>query len=385
MAMNMFAEGLIRDGHGVKILAVNSFKYHISPGDIPDDYRRKTGIELIDVDLRVRPVPAFLNLFTGKSYHAERFISRSFRLRLAEVLKAESFDIVQLETIFMAPYIDTVRKLSEAKIVLRAHNIEHRIWERIAETTQNPVKKGYIRHLARTLRRFEKQAACSADGIVAITPTDANYFRTLTGGILPVAVPVTDIPFGIDPSVYDPGPDAPEPPALFSIGAMDWIPNLQGIQWFLDRVWPGVHRQFPGLQYHLAGRNMPGWLLHSNLPGVVVHGEVPDARAFMAGKPVMIVPLFSGSGIRIKIIEGMASGRTVISTRTGAEGIRFTPGEHLLIADDPEGFRAAIDRCLNDPAGCHDIGKRARMLAEKEYDARVLTNRLAAFYRQLGE
>ena len=152
MAMNSIITGLLEAGHQVKILAVNSEKFNIKASDIPDEYRKKTGIELIDVDLSIRPLKAFTNLFTRKSYHVERFISKEFRERLIKVLEKEQFDVVQLEMLFMAPYVEDIRAHSKALIVLRAHNVEHKIWERIAKETKFFIKRWYINHLAKTLK-----------------------------------------------------------------------------------------------------------------------------------------------------------------------------------------------------------------------------------------
>jgi len=223
IAMNMIVEGLISEGHQVKVLAVNSFKYTINPDDIPADYKAKTGIELIDVDLRIKPVAAFLNLFTGRSYHVERFISSDFRKRLVEVLQTNHFDIVQMETIFVAPYLETVRACSDAKVVLRAHNIEYLIWSRVADTTPNPLKRRYLRHLANTLKRYELSMLSQFDGIAAITQKDADYFRNTKyeirnpnrseaelGGAKPKTrnpkpeTRIISIPFGIDLENFPP-------------------------------------------------------------------------------------------------------------------------------------------------------------------------------------
>ena len=137
-------------------MAVNSAKFNVTMEDIPEDYRQQTGIELIDVDLRVKPMKAFANLFSSKSYHVERFISKDFNNRLIEVLKKDSYDVVQLETLFMTPYVDTIRTYSKAVIVLRAHNVEHLIWERIAKGTRFFLKRAYIKHLAKTLRGLSR-------------------------------------------------------------------------------------------------------------------------------------------------------------------------------------------------------------------------------------
>jgi hypothetical protein len=172
MAMNSIITGLLEAGHQVKILAVNSKKYNVGIDDIPEDYRLKTGIELIDVDLRVKPLNAFKNLFSKKSYHVERFISKDFTKRLTEVLGSDTYDVVQLETLFMTPYVETIRKHSKALVVLRAHNVEHLIWERIAKGTRFFLKRAYINHLAKTLKNYELSAINQVDGIAAFTRKD---------------------------------------------------------------------------------------------------------------------------------------------------------------------------------------------------------------------
>jgi glycosyltransferase involved in cell wall biosynthesis len=423
MAMNMLIEGLVDAGHDVKVLAVNSYKYYIPLKSIPASYLEKTGIELIDVDLRVKPLDAFFNLFTGGSYHVQRFISDSFRERVVAALSAGKYDVVQLETLFMCPYISTIRAHSRARIVLRAHNIEHLIWQRLSEESKKPLKKWYISHLARTLKNYEQKTLLEVDGIVAITPTDADFFRELTreqfkiqnsklktqnskpqgiqlwkslvtrhsSFVIGHSSPVTrhssfviDLPFGLDPSRYRYDHTAIEFPSLFSLGSMNWIPNQEGIRWFLVNVWPDVHKQFPELKYYLAGREMPGWMQALDLPNVVVLGEVDDASAFMVSKAIMIVPLFSGSGIRVKIIEGMACGKTIISTSIGAEGINYINRENILIADAPCEFFEMISLCVMEPEICGKIGKRARVLIETDYHSKNLIQKLLAFYQQLG-
>ena len=383
MAMNMLIEGLSEAGHQVKVLAVNSFKYNIGIGDIPPAYQAKTGIELIDVDLRIKPLHAFLNLFTRESYHVKRFISNDFRQRLVKILASEQFDIVQLETLFMCPYVETIRKHSGAKIVLRAHNIEHLIWQRIAEESKNPFKKWYIRHLALTLKNYEQNIVPEVDGILAITPKDAEYFNSQ----FPIlnSVPVIDLPFGVNPDAYYNLPETVEFPSLFSLGSMNWIPNQEGIRWFLEQVWPDVHAEFPGLKYYLAGREMPEWMRSLEQPNVIVLGEVEDSRAFLASKSIMIVPLFSGSGIRVKIIEGMAAGKTIISTTIGAEGIGYTSRENILIADAPCEFFEMISICVTNRLLCDKIGTQARMLIRNVYNPEILVQKMVAFYQQLPQ
>jgi glycosyltransferase involved in cell wall biosynthesis len=386
IAINMIVEGLIDAGHQVKVLAMNTNKYTIDPASIPEAYRIKTGIELIYVDLKVRIYAAFLNLFTGGSYHVERFISSDYSKRLTEILKSEHFDVVQFEMPYMSPYLALVKKHSTAKVFLRAHNIEHKIWERIAQTTQSPLKRWYLRHLAKTLKHHEMSVLNDFDGVAAISEVDAEFFRTslAASGTKVDPSAIITIPFGIDVAKFSYAPPPDTPPTLFSIGAMNWIPNAEGVKWFLEHVWPEVTAQFPLLTFHIAGREMPDWLTNSHYPNVIVEGEVEDAQLFMEAHSVMIVPLFSGSGIRIKIIEGMAKGKAIISTPVGAEGIDYTPGVNILIAGNPTEFIQKIQMCMNDPCKVQELGQQARILIEKSYDRSTIIQNLLRFYQKAG-
>ncbi len=377
MAMNSLIEGLIVTGHQVKVLAVDSDKYHVATEDIPLAYRKKTGIEFVHLNLDVKPVPAFLNLFSRQSYHVQRFISKAFEEKLIETLRNENFDIVQMETLFMAPYIHIIRKHSKAKIVLRAHNIEHLIWKRLFSISRNPVKKFYLHHLFTTLENYEKAVLNRFDGLLPITEKDAGFFKSYG------QKPVLAIPFGVNPDDYHLR-DIPQPEnALFHIGAMNWMPNEEGIHWFLKEVWPKVRVKFSGLKLYLAGRAMPRWLLELKEKNVVVLGEVPDARSFILSKSISIVPLLSGSGVRIKIIESMSLGKAVISTRTGAEGIEYTEGENILLADTADSFVLAIARLYENPQEAVKLGKNARRLMEAKHDNRKIIGRLEAFYQKI--
>ena len=375
--MNSIITGLLDAGHQVKILAVNSEKFNVKESDIPDEYKKKTGIELIDVDLSVKPTNAFLNLFTKKSYHVERFISDDFKAKLIEVLEKEQFDIVQLEMLYMAPYVEDIRAHSKAMIVLRAHNVEHKIWERIAKETRSPLKRWYINHLAKTLKEYELNALETVDGIAAITRKDAAFFRKYT------SKPVIDIPFGVYPEEFTPKYEIEGKPKFYHIGSMNWMPNEEGIRWFINEVLPKTVEKVPDFVYHLAGRNMPEWLTAMNDPHVDVVGEVPDAKAFVADHDVAIVPLLSGSGIRIKIIESMAMGKTVITTRVGAEGILYDEEVNIIIAENKAKMVEAIRAINENPQIAVKIGQAARRLVEETYDNRKIIARLLMFYEQI--
>jgi len=277
----------------------------------------------------------------------------------------------------MSPYIETIRKYSEAKIFLRAHNIEHIIWQRITESTKNSIKKAYLKHLTKTLKNYEFKSLDKYDGIIPISYVDAEFFTSITQS------PVKAISFGIDADKIDMKEHKRAENALFHIGSMNWMPNIEGIKWFLNEVWPLISDTIPELKLYLAGRGMPEWISSLNLKNVVVVGEVPDAYEFIRSKSISIAPLFSGSGIRIKIIESMALGRTVISTSIGAEGINYTNGKNIMIADDKESFLEAAATLYSDPEKSKKIGKNARDLILQQHNNKLLVKQMVDFYREV--
>jgi polysaccharide biosynthesis protein PslH len=240
------------------------------------------------------------------------------------------------------------------------------------------LKKLYLKYLAKTLKNFELNVLHKVDGIAAITPCDEKFFIHCG-----VNIPVISIPVGISRDTIPVKLQEREFPGIFHLGSMDWMPNQEGIRWFLDKVWTALADEFDGLQLCLAGRNMPECIYKLNSKGVNVEGEVKNAYDYMRSKSLMIVPLLAGSGLRVKIIEGMACGNTIISTSTGAEGIACTDGKNIIIANTPEEFIQRIKYCIENPAYCTEIGENAKKLVADEYDNNLITARLIQFYSGL--
>ena len=375
LAMNSITQGLLAADCEVKVLTVETDKHPARLEQLPDDYRRQTGIEAVYVDLRVKPLEAAVAMLCGESYHVKRYISSAFAAKLKEVLQREQFDVVHVESIFLTPYVPLIRKYSQAKVILRAHNVEHLIWKRVAQSTRHGFKRWYLRHLSLTLRAYELEHLADYDGIVCITRNDADYFRA--NGC---RRPVTHIPFGVEPVELNGVPV--EPDSLFHIGAMDWMPNRESIEWLLSEVWPVVHREVPQARLYLAGRKMSDRLMKARIEGVTVVGEVPDATYFIGSKQINVVPLLSGSGIRVKIIEAMSLGKAVVTTTVGAQGIDYTDGVNILIANSPDEFAAHIKHLLADDDYCRGVGEAAARLVAEQYDQRQLSRRLIDFYNQ---
>lgn len=384
IAMNNITQSLIEAGHQVKIIAVNSFKYKADIKQLPPDYVKSTNIEFVDVDLKIKRKDAFLNLFSGKSYHVKRFISDDFKAKLIEVLKKNEFDVVQIETIFLAPYISIIRKYSKAKIVIRAHNIEHRIWKRLSENCPSLLKRIYLNHLSKTLMNYELKAINNTDGVITISKPDLDFF--IQNGC---AKPIKVIPFGISQSVIShvvpKSIDVNQSVIQIGyIGSMNWQPNIEGMKWFIEEVWIPNFSANSKVHFHLAGRFIPEEFYDYNLPNVTIHGEVEDAYSFINDCDVMITPLFSGSGIRIKIIESMLLGKPVVTTTIGAEGINYTDKHDIIIANSVEFFTDAIKLLAKDYDLRKIMGQNAHELIHLEHNMALITPSLIGFYESLS-
>lgn len=378
IAMNNITRGLIEAGHELKLLTIVTQKHPLLLEKLSPEYIEKTKIEGVFVDTSLNVVDAFSALITSDSYNISRFFSPDFDRKLTRLLQKEKFDIIHLESLFMTPYIATIRRNSKAKIVLRSHNLEFMIWERMAAGTKNFAKKNYLKLLAKQLRKYEFNILNQVDGVAAISTEDGKKYHSSK-----CTKPIVTIPFGIDLEHYKYDHSEEEYPSLFHIGAMDWTPNLEGIEWFLNHIWPHINQKFPDLKFYLAGRKMPESLLNTNHKNFIVVGEVENANKFISSKSIMVVPLLTAGGIRVKIIEAMALGKSVISTSIGAHGIDYTPNENLFIADKKEQFLKAIEYLISQHENHLKTGRQARQLVEEKYDNNKLTEELVDFYSQL--
>ncbi|MEO8066633.1 MAG: glycosyltransferase family 4 protein [Flavobacteriales bacterium] len=376
-AMHNITRGLLAAGHEVKVLCISTPKHTLDIDAIPKAYARATHIEGVFVDTSMNMVDAFTDLVTMDNYNISRFFSADMDIRLIRLLSERRFDVILLESLFSTPYIATIRRYTKARIVLRSHNLEHVIQERIATGERNFLKKPYRHFLARQLKKYEMAVLEQVDGVAAISPSDAEKFTSHCK-----STPIATIPFGVDPEEY-PVSTPTGAPIFFHLGSMDWLPNEEGVRWLLESVWPKVLKREPKARLHMAGNKMPKDLTGADTEGATISGRVRNALAWMAARHVMVVPLFSAGGMRVKIIEGMAMGKCVISTPIGAEGIEHTDGKDIILAKSPTEFADRMVELMEAPERAAIIGKNARKLVEDRYSDRRIVRDLVTFFKSL--
>ena len=370
--------GLASLDQKVTVLSINSKKHFVEVSDIPKDITSKITFKTFFLDTSLSAFDALKNLFFSSiPYNAERFVSVEFENYLIDILKQETFDIIQLEGLYLCPYIDVIRKYSKAKISYRAHNIEHEIWKRRLEREKNHMKSRYLKLLTKRLEVFEKSFINKYDLLIPITQRDAKRFIDY-GNTKPLLVS----PTGIDPDKYEPKIHLIKFPSVFHLGALDWFPNQEGLLWFLRNVWRYISKDHADLKFYIAGRNAPNWLIDEfkKFRNVVFVGEVDDAHDFLNKHSILVVPLLSGGGMRVKVVEGMALSKTIVSTPIGVEGIPVTIGKEVLIASSPDEFIYCIEKLITNQELCEEIGQNALAFVRQNFNCNKISNDLLDFY-----
>lgn len=375
IAMYNLCVGLIENGHSVDVLAMNTYKQFCEIEKVPDNFRLNTNYTLVSVDIKIRPLAAVLNLFTKQSYNISRFDSSAYRAQLTQLLLSKKYDFILFDSLFTTPYIDTAKKFHTGPLVLRSHNVEHKIWENLSIKEKNSLKKWYLKLLAKRLKNYELKTIEEIDLIASISNNDIITFKEEN-----CTTEMKYIPFGInfqDSSFKEYTPPEIDKLILFHVGSMEWLPHREAFKWFLEYVWPKFNKLHPEIELHLAGSKMPKWMTDKSFPNVIVTNEYVDGKQFMKDKTIMIVPSFSGSGVRVKVIEGMALGKVIVTTANGALDIPCKHNENIFISDDIHEWVQLLSNAVNNPTKIRKISQNAREFCRKEYDYLIVANRLA--------
>ena len=379
IAIYNMAVGLHKNGVYLDLMTLNTKKHFKSDKNIPKAFFEDTHYSSVYKNTNPTLFGLITNLFSSKSYFETRFYFNEFEQKLIDKLQANRYDIIQLEGFFMSSYIPVIRQYSTAKIVLRAHNIEHIIWERHTKSVTNPIKKAYLTLQTTRLKKQELTAFQQVDYIVPITPIDekilAQWVDKSKMKTVLTGVDLTEYQLENDP-LY-------ESKSVFCFGSMDWLPNQQAVEWFLERCWPLVLDKIPSCKFIIAGRSIPDSFKQMASKHIHVLENVPTSNEIYSRYNVMVVPLQSGSGLRIKIVEGLSFGKAIVSTPIGCEGIGVQNNRDLLIAETPEKFADAVIELVENNERRNSIELNAKSFAKKYLDNTKLTATLVRFYNSI--
>lgn len=378
IAIYNMARGFIANNCDLTLLTVNTKKHFKPDANVPEDFRIKSNYTSIYQNTSVTPWGLLTNLlFSSKSYFVSRFYFSSFKKALKKLLEEKSFDIIQLEGIFMGDYLQLIRKYSSAKIAIRTHNVEFKIWERMIHQCTG-LKRWYLNIQNKRLKKYELELLPTVDAIIPITAVDKSILESNS-----IKNNFYVCPTGLNCSEYPHEHHSEIPNSVFHFGSMDWMPNEEAVIWFLEQVWDKVIQSVPEAKCYIAGRGISNRVKSIIKPSVIMHGEVKSSSEFYQSMQIMVVPLLSGSGMRIKIVEGLAYGKAIVSTSIGAEGIPVENGKHCIIADEPESFAKGVITLLKNKEQCHSLQLNGRKFAEEHFDNSILISGLINFYKSL--
>lgn len=296
--------------------------------------------------------------FSSLPYAVEKYRSERLRRAISATEGRGDFDIVVCD--FLAPAVNFLELKLETPVILFQHNVESQIWKRLSENRRRFLARKYFQLQFNRMRKWEKKLSAIFQGVITVSPEDTAFFEenyhldNLLG----------HVETGVDTEFFRPG-DGPSPdvPEVAFLGSMDWLPNIEAVEFFVDNVLPRIHEELPGCRLRIIGRNPAPSILRlaAKNPLIEATGTVDDVRPHLGASQVMVVPLLSGGGTRIKIFEAMALGIPVVSTSIGAEGLGVSHQNEILLADAPEDFAGAVVRLLRDPALREELSRKARL------------------------
>ncbi|HET9920376.1 MAG TPA: glycosyltransferase family 4 protein [Ktedonobacteraceae bacterium] len=320
------------------------------------------------------------SLLTDDSFLLRRDDRAEMQAMVRQLLAEEQIDVLHVDQLNMMRFVPHGWK---GTVILDEHNAVWQVVERLHRGASNPLARLLLGREVRLVRKQEGVACRRAQVVLAVSAHDQEALREVAGASVPVEV----VPITVDAEQFRPVYEAREPHAnqAFTIGTMFWPPNSEGVIWWLREGYQQLRSLCPAVTYDIVGARPPQALqtLAGSCEGVHVYGYVADATPFWQHATLLAVPLLSGGGVRVKILEAMAMGVPVVSTTMGCEGLDVRHNEHLLIADTPADFARACATILQDKAQAQRLAQNARQLILERYDAPVALRPLDAAYAQV--
>jgi glycosyltransferase involved in cell wall biosynthesis len=323
---------------------------------------------------RSKRTAQLLSVFSAHSYQRRSLYSRAMQKRLDDLMSRERFHVIQIESSQLAGFDFDLRSV----VVLDEHNIEYELLYRMYQTERSPIRRFYNWLEFKKFKREEVNSWRRVSGCVMTSTREREIANRLVPGT-PTMVGAN----AVDVDYFRPCVRPPNPHALVMTGLMHYRPNIDGAVYFVQEIFPRILAAEPRMVFHIVGAGATDELKGLVGPNVVVTDTVPDVRPYVADAAVFVVPLRMGGGTRLKVLEGLAMEKAVVSTSIGCEGIDVVDGEHLLVADDPQSFADAVLRLGQDAEFASRLGRQGRALVEQRYTWESVVNRLEGFYRRL--
>ena len=312
---------------------------------------------------------------TGQPWMMLRDDRAEMRALIAELCQIQQFDIAHADQHNMAQYAERV---PGARKILDAHNALWLLYKRLSETMSGGLQKPLLARDWRLLKKYEGRICREFDGLLAVSAEDQAALeeaaaQKLNAIVIPIAVDTDEMAFVQRNTTAD---------HILHIGTMYWPPNIDGIKWFVQEVYPLIRAQKPAVQFDVVGARPPQELTALNTQGLGIHvtGYVEDPQPYLRQAALMVVPLRAGGGMRVKILNALSQGLPIVTTTIGCEGIAVEHGKHVLIADSPTDFAKAVLTLLENRLLADELGQNGRALIQATYDYRVACRKIELAY-----
>ena len=346
---------------GHKITVVAPINSHTEIEDVTELTKYCT-LETVAMDTQNTYRGMLCNLFSPKPYTISKYHCNELLTKIKTIVGRKQFDIVNIDHLHMAYYGAIIKERFGLPIVLREQNVESTIMKRYCQALSNPIKKFYLWLQFKKLYSYESTIVEFFDRCFMITEVDKQRIENMNP-----KVKATVIPAGVDTSYFHPFNVQIEPYSIISVGSMAWLPNVEGTRWFCSKVLPRIKKKLPESRVYIVGKNPPSSIHRLASENIVITGFVKDVREYMAKAAVFIVPLKTGGGMRIKILNALAMGKAIVSTSVGCEGIDVENGKDILIADSEEDFANRTIELLEDSRKRTALGQEGLRLVRKKY------------------
>ncbi|MGH7902832.1 MAG: glycosyltransferase family 4 protein [Candidatus Dormibacteraceae bacterium] len=351
-----------REGDDAAVAALGRFCEGVTVVPVPEAPRRTR---------RRQQVATALS--TG-SYHRRRLGHRGMQQAIDRLLAERDFDVVQVESSHMAGFDFSAAPV----VVLDEHNLEYELLRRASGIERSPVRRLYARFEAAKVFREERRSWSSVSGCIVTSERERAIVETVAPRLATAVVPN-----GVDTDYFRPADIAADPDGLVLTGLMTYRPNADGAVHFARDILPIVRRARPQATFTAVGWGLPAGLKPLLDGGTRSTGRVPDVRPYLSAAAAVVVPIRMGGGTRLKVLDGLAMARPMVSTRLGCEGLNVRDREHLLVADGAEAFAGAVVELLRNPASAAEMGRRGRALVAARYDWPAIIESLEGFHHRV--
>lgn len=311
------------------------------------------------------------SLLTARSYTVYAYESTAFRAALVAHLSRTRFDVVHMDSLDLSAYLPLLRDIP---VVVGHQNVESALLRRRAAQESRALRRRYLRVQAWLTEREERRWLPRAALNVAVSDGDARDLAALAP-----STRIAVIPNGVDVESFAPAPGVQKSGIAF-VGGMSWFPNADAMEYFAKDILPLIRARDHAVTVTWVGRASPSDIERFARVGIRLTGHVDDIRPFVYSAACYVVPLRIGGGTRLKILDGWALGKAIVSTSIGCEGLDAVDGKNILVRDDPQSFAAAIMTVLRDSGLRTSLERNGRRTAEQRYSWEVIGETLRPMY-----